>query len=472
MKNNKVITYYRKSTRSKGKTEEESVAYQQARIQEYANENALTIVKEFFEVGVTGTIESRPELIEMYQYLEECEENIDEILFYSIDRFGRDMIVNIELLKKIVGKIGKATFIRERISTGGENFNVIFLLYSGIAESDRENLLRNLKDGRYAKVIRYGNFDGNYPPLGYIVERSTKRLVPKRDDFTNDELAKQELDIVKTIFYSYLFGKSLRQIAQNLNERFGYTKRGCEWNYKSVQYILNNPVYIGVLTGVLEQTEHYYLEESNVEPLIDPIVFTLVQKKLEYESTGRKQKNKKQMPTLIFCNFCGEILENLNDQIICHKCDTAEDAQSIMKVLLTKLEEYTNQKINIEMFEKIQQKLILQYRIKSWKMESHLKNLLKRKSEIQSLDISATTKNTMLSANTKLISDLMLENEIVKGIQYYFESLSKEQLKEEFTNKVKTNLLQLPFVSIVDLVDKEVIHLFLTNIMNGDSKKC
>lgn len=184
----KSIMYCRKSITAKGKSDEESVAYQHARIREYAKGNGLTIVKEFYEVGVTGTIETRPELVEMYQYLEESKEEIEEILFYSIDRLGREMLVNIDLLQKIVNKVGKATFIRENISTGAKHFNMLFLLYSGMAESDRENLLRNLRDGRYTKVIRYGNFDGNYPPLGYAIDSSTKKLVAKGTRIFNEEL--------------------------------------------------------------------------------------------------------------------------------------------------------------------------------------------------------------------------------------------------------------------------------------------
>lgn len=49
---------------------------------------------------------------------------------------------------------------------------MMFLFYSGMAQSDRENLLRNLKDGRRAKILTFRNFDGNYTPLGYRVYSS------------------------------------------------------------------------------------------------------------------------------------------------------------------------------------------------------------------------------------------------------------------------------------------------------------
>ena len=71
----------------------------------------------------------------------------------------------------------------------------------------------------------------------------------------------EEINILQTIYHSYLSGKSLRQIAKELNDRFGLTIRGCNWNCKSVRNILSNPAYISVLLGTLERTEHYYRED-------------------------------------------------------------------------------------------------------------------------------------------------------------------------------------------------------------------
>ena len=320
MKHKRVVVYYRKSTKVKGKGNEESVAYQQEKIHQYAMDNGLEVVREFFDIGVTGAGNDRPELLSMYCYLEEYEGTIDEVLFYSIERFGRDMSVNIELLQKVVDKVGKATFVRENMSSGAEHFNMMFLIYSGIAENDRNNLKRNLRDGRRAKVLRYGNFDGNIPPLGYIVDSSTKRLIVQKDTFSTDELAKQDLEIVESIFRSYLLGKSLRQIAKHLNSSYGLTKRGCKWSYKSVQYILRNPVYIGTLAGVLEGTDHYYREESNIEAFIDPVIFTLVQKKLDYETTGRRKHNKDPVPIMMICRYCAALLETEGGCVCCKKC--------------------------------------------------------------------------------------------------------------------------------------------------------
>jgi hypothetical protein len=152
----------------------------------------------------------------MFLFLEETDFEIDEILFYSIDRYGRDMLINIDLLRKVVEKVGKAQFVREGLETGAEYFNMLFLIYLGVAQSDRDNLLRNLRDGRRAKVINYGNFDGNSTPLGLELDPSTKKLVARKDDYSGSELSKQESRILHTIFHSYLCTELLIFLFDNL----------------------------------------------------------------------------------------------------------------------------------------------------------------------------------------------------------------------------------------------------------------
>lgn len=91
-----IISYYRKSITVKGLSDEESVSYQSDAIKKYAEQNDLQIVKDFSDVGFTGSNTNRPELKEMIQFLKENPNTIDEVVLYSIDRLGRDLGGNIE----------------------------------------------------------------------------------------------------------------------------------------------------------------------------------------------------------------------------------------------------------------------------------------------------------------------------------------------------------------------------------------
>ncbi|WP_409303102.1 recombinase family protein [Peribacillus sp. SCS-155] len=265
MDKNRAIAYYRKSVKDGRKSKEEGVAYQQLKIREYADNNNLQVIKEFTDVGISGTKLKRPELTDLFSFLDDCDEQIHEVLIYSIDRLGRDTMINIDLISSIIEKVGKVTFVKQGISTVAEHFNMFFLIYSSMAQEERDILLGKLKDGRKSKVTYYRNFDGNYPPLGYSVDKKDGRLIINEDTIEVSEIKKQEVEIVRYIFMAYLFdNSSLRQIAKDLNHKFGLTRRGATWNYKSVQWILQNKAYIGVLSGGLNKSEHYYIPEANV----------------------------------------------------------------------------------------------------------------------------------------------------------------------------------------------------------------
>ncbi len=83
------------------------------------------------------------------------------------------MSVNIELLQKIVDKVGKATFVRKSISSGADHFNMMFLIYSGIAEKvgiTLNEILKMVGGQRYSdtvilmEIFRHLGMQSTYQP--------------------------------------------------------------------------------------------------------------------------------------------------------------------------------------------------------------------------------------------------------------------------------------------------------------------
>lgn len=231
----------------------------------------------------------------------------DVLIIYSVDRLGRDLKHNIEAMIEISNYVKQVVFVAERITSDSSHFKILFLMLTGMAQETRESLLRRLSDGRKAKVLSRKSFDGNYPALGYV--KNKEKLVPATFENTNDLQQSQGLITLQVIFHSYLFGMSLRSIAKMLNERVGFTRRGKEWTYKSVQYILLNEIYCGTLKGTMQKVENYVVKNANVVPLVDPLVFELVQKKLQYEQPGRKRKSINRSPHFTLCSACLEPLK-------------------------------------------------------------------------------------------------------------------------------------------------------------------
>jgi len=155
------VCYCRKSIIVKGMSVEESVGYQQQAVQNYAETNGITITKFYNDIGFTGTNMNRPELQDMLADLKTAP--VDYLLFYSVDRLGRDLKSNIETILELTKYVDQVVFVADRLAIGDDYFKAFFLMNTGTAEESRTLLLRRLADGRKAKVTIRKTFDGSRP---------------------------------------------------------------------------------------------------------------------------------------------------------------------------------------------------------------------------------------------------------------------------------------------------------------------
>ena len=88
-----VCAYYRTSSNTNVGNDKDSKKRQQHSVRTYAQSKGLDVVQEFYDKGVSGTLDvlNRPSFMEMLNY---CEDNsIDTIVFESADRLSRDLII-------------------------------------------------------------------------------------------------------------------------------------------------------------------------------------------------------------------------------------------------------------------------------------------------------------------------------------------------------------------------------------------
>ena len=88
-----VCTYYRTSSNTNVGNDKDSKKRQQHSVKTYTQSKGLNVVNEFYDKGVSGTLDvlNRPSFMEMLNY---CEDNsIDTIVFESADRLSRDLII-------------------------------------------------------------------------------------------------------------------------------------------------------------------------------------------------------------------------------------------------------------------------------------------------------------------------------------------------------------------------------------------
>ena len=158
----------------------------------------------YADEAVSGTTADKRD--DFQRLLADCRAGkIDRILVKSISRFARNTIDCIQTVRELK-QLGIAVeFEKEDIDTGKMGSEMLLSILGSAAQEESLSISKNLK-WSYRRRKKSGDFITCKAPLGYFFKNNT--LVPDP----------KEIPIVKYIFNSYLAGKSLEEIADELNE--------------------------------------------------------------------------------------------------------------------------------------------------------------------------------------------------------------------------------------------------------------
>ena len=209
-------------------------------------------------------------------------------------------------------QLGIAVEFEKRISTPGRWAAKNAAEYFGISRTGRIlSISKNLK-WSYRRRMKSGDFITCSAPIGYVLKNKT--LVPDP----------QEIPIVEHIFSSYLAGKSIGEIADELNEaELKSDKKNSEqWHATIIRYILSNEKYIGDSLVQKRYTpdelplrqrrnkgevSQYYIKDSH-PAIIAKEIYEAVQELLQQriEQHAPKQKIRKSpLSNTMQCSLCG-----------------------------------------------------------------------------------------------------------------------------------------------------------------------
>jgi len=230
----KIIGYCRVSTDNQ--KEEGTIEIQEYALKEYAEANGYELVTIFKDEGVSGGLEDRPGLAELFSYLE-SDNQIDSILIYKLDRLARDLYIQEHLIKKLELLQKSILSVKEPNLDSNDPMRKAFRQFMGIvSELEKAFITMRLSGGKLNKA-RKGGFTGGSIPLGYSNE--------------GKDLKKNDIAIitVKEIFYLKRHRRfSMEKIARHLNESNAPTARGGKWYASTISYILKNQLYKGKIT--------------------------------------------------------------------------------------------------------------------------------------------------------------------------------------------------------------------------------
>lgn len=450
------LTYSRKSIKVKGKTEKESILYQENELERYALNEEIKIIKHFNDIGYSGSNTNRPALQEMLTFLRTSPKKLNYLLIYSTDRLGRDLEDNLVIMDEILKYVDKVIFVKENLTSASESFWMLYPLFSGVAEDNRERLRQQFAGARYAKVIHMKYHHAGFPPIGTV--SVNKKLVGATERNTDDLSSMKGAMILKHIYYQCLMGDPLDQIAKSLAEMYGLTRRGKVWGYSSVRKILKNPAYISVLRGTLQRKIDYCIEDANVEKLIDPLIFEMVQQKLAHEGKGRPFKSSLTGNALFtLCLDCGTMLQYKKDILTCSMCHRSVSVQEVSEVLIKESNKLLVQNDYQCLLER--NKLIDVLRNNKKGYEDLYDEKTKRIKELE--EYESTPKNEKLLMMKKLNTEKfsIYREKVVSEALIEFISETPLQDFEKYCNYDNRLLLQLPFVIVVDLNQQKSINV-------------
>ena len=283
---------------------------QMEKIREYAAKNGLLLLSEyiFHDDGISGrAAEKRPGFQQMIATAKDPSHPFDVIIVWKFSRFARNQEESIfykSILRSkckvdvvsvseplIAGPFGS---LIERIIEWMDEFYSVRL-----AEEVKRSMTVNAKNGSLQAT----------PSFGYRVENRQLVIVP------------EEAEIIREIFRRFISGDAMFRIAKDLSSRGVRTHRGNPFENRTIDYILNNPVYLGKLrwtpTG---RTRRNFKNEDSIiadalhEPIIDVETWDAAQArcaelKKSYKRYGKPSSERKHwLCGVVRCSACGATL--------------------------------------------------------------------------------------------------------------------------------------------------------------------
>ncbi len=260
--------------------------------QHLAKQHGFAIVGVFADAGVSGRQMQRPALRRLLAEIERG--NINCIAVKDLSRFGRHYIAVGDYLENYFPQHGvRVLAVNDHYDSFDPEADLLHLYLTNLANHlYAQDIANKVRPVLRAKQLR-GEFIGAWSPYGYQKSPENKHLL-----LPDPETA----PTVQAIFSARLAGMSCGQIAKALNatdtlspSRLRYLRgqvqqlrfAEAEWNRAGVQYILQNPVYLGHMVQGKRQASfdgqkavpkaQWHTVEHTHSALVTPAQFAQVQ---------------------------------------------------------------------------------------------------------------------------------------------------------------------------------------------------
>ena len=250
----------------------------------------------FADEGISGTqVRFRPEFKKM---IDECYAGkIDYIITKSVSRFARNTVECLDYVRILKSRGIGIIFEEQNIDTLKTDSELYLVIYAGFAQSESESISKNVT-WTFRKKFEEGQVPFRYSQmLGY-----------RKGADGSPEIVPEEAVIIEDIFELYLSGKTIREVADIVKNKYPVIPNGKKINFSlgAIQAILTNEKYCGdailqktVTIDCITKTRRkntgeapmYYVRDNH-PAIIDRDKFNRVQTEMVSRTTKRPQSNK------------------------------------------------------------------------------------------------------------------------------------------------------------------------------------
>ena len=166
---------------------EESIDAQLRAIEDYCKRNNILLVSEYIDRAKSATTDNRPEFLKMIK--EAGQGNFDIIVVHKLDRFARNRYDSAHY-KHQLKRYGVALRSVVENLDGSPESIIMESVLEGMAEYYSKNLAREVMKGMKENALNCVHTGGT-PPLGYDIEKGTKKLIINEHEATAVKLIYQ-----------------------------------------------------------------------------------------------------------------------------------------------------------------------------------------------------------------------------------------------------------------------------------------
>jgi DNA invertase Pin-like site-specific DNA recombinase len=284
------------------------------KIREYAAKEGYQIPDDyvFYDDGISGkSTRKRGEFNLMIAVAKEKNHPFDKIYVWKFSRFARNQEESL-VYKNLLRKHDVSVVSVSEPLPDGVYGDLIERIIEWMDEFYLTNLSTEVRRGMTEKASR--GEPTCPPPFGYVMRDG--RYYPDEDS--------GKADVVREIFRRYADGEGMREIAVTIGARGVRTRYGKMPENRWIEYMLNNPCYIGYIRwsrdGVRAVAKRDYTNDNIMtvqgshEPLVSRELWDAVKVRLEEQARLYPAHARREQPVnfslkgLVRCSACGATL--------------------------------------------------------------------------------------------------------------------------------------------------------------------